>query len=76
MAAPVAPAVEIDTALSLSPAIGSGVAVETDTALALTATVVTGDLQLSGDMTDGDDVLLLSGDMQSGTDKSELSGSY
>lgn len=31
--------------------------------------IVTGQVLLSGDMTDGDDELLLSGDMQSGTDK-------
>lgn len=31
--------------------------------------IVTGQLLLSGDETDGDDELLLSGDMQSGTDK-------
>lgn len=35
----------------------------------LGGSIVTGQLLLSGDETDGDDELLLAGDMQSGTDK-------
>lgn len=35
----------------------------------LGGSIVTGNIRLSGDETDGDDELLLSGDEQSGTDK-------
>jgi hypothetical protein len=38
--------------------------------------VSTSNLQLAGDMTDGDDVLLLSGDMTDGNDRLVLSGSF